>query len=342
MIGLSFVNNRQNIWLGAVRVRVLITGAGGFFGLALVRAFAHGGDSVVAVDRTPPDEIDLRPDTPRDNLQSLTCDVSRRDSVLSLDIGSVDAIVHAAALTPTSEQERTDPDSILDVNLGGTINVLSLARRLPECRRFVLISSSAVFSPQLPGVLHEADADGGVSMYGAAKLAAERVALRYGATAGFGVAAVRPTSLYGPGERPRPSRPHVTQIWQLVHAARRGTPVCITGETARNDWLYVDDAAEAVHSLVHTEDASGVFNLSSGESRRFGEVVEMLSSHLPILIDPASSDQVDGGIDRPGVVANDRIRDAIDWTPRRLSEGIAAFVRDEAESTSHVVTTGGR
>jgi hypothetical protein len=41
-------------------------------------------------------------------------------------------------------------------------------------------------------------------------------------------------------------------------------------------------------------------------------------------------------------VANDRIRDAIDWTPRRLSEGIAAFVRDEAESTSHVVTTGGR
>lgn len=308
-------------------MRVLITGASGFFGTALVRAFTLRGDSVLAVDSTPPGEIDLRSDTPRDRVRILTCDVSQRHQVLALDADSADAIVHAAALTPTVEAERADPDRILDVNLGGTINLLSLARRLPHCRRFLLISSSAVFNPELSGVLQEADADGGVSIYGAAKFAAERVALRYGEMAGFAVAAVRPTSLYGPGERPRPTRPNASQIWSLVSAAQANMSVRMRGEESHNDWLYVDDAAEAVHRLVHAEEAVGVFNLSSAEPVHFGKVVEEISAHLPLRVDPLAVDEVDGGADRPGLVSNDRIRETIDWTPRPLAQGIADFLQ---------------
>ena len=58
------------------------------------------------------------------------------------------------------------------------------------------------------------------------------------------VGAVRPTSMYGPAEELRETRPFVTAVKQLVDAALAGMPVRILNAGDRCDWIYVDDAAQ--------------------------------------------------------------------------------------------------
>ena len=65
-------------------MRVLITGAAGFFGLALTRAFAGAGHTVLATDAAPLADFLPRPDTPLERVHYLTVDVTDRDSFDSL------------------------------------------------------------------------------------------------------------------------------------------------------------------------------------------------------------------------------------------------------------------
>ncbi len=308
-------------------MRVVITGAAGFLGLALTRTFALAGHDVLAADLSLPAEFRPSPDTPLERIDYVTLDITDRASLPILLGSEVDAIVHAAALTSTALREREEPERIVDVNLGGTVNMLAFARATPRCRKFIYISSAAVFDQSNAAILREEDAAGGAGLYGAAKLAGEGLVRRYGRLFDLPVAVVRPTSLYGPGERPRPSRPTTTAIYQLVDAAQRGEPVHIKGHDARGDWLYVNDAADAICRLVTAERLDDqVFNLSSGKTRAFGEVVAAVAALFPLQIDDRAERVIDGGPDRPAVIANDRIRGALNWAPRDLSTGLRHYV----------------
>jgi UDP-glucose 4-epimerase len=308
-------------------MRVVITGAAGFLGLALTRAFARAGHAVLAADSTRPSEFHPRPDTPRDQIQYVAVDVTDRASLPDLLGGDVDLVVHAAALTPTALQERDDPERIIEVNLGGTVNMLAFARQTPCCRKFLYVSSSGVFDQGRAEILREEDATGGDSLYGAAKFACEGLARRYGRMFDLQVAVVRPTSLYGPGERPRPSRPNTTAVYQLVEAARQNEPVQITGHEARGDWLYVDDAADAICRLVGSDRMNGqVFNLSSGKTATFSEVIAAVADLLPLRIDDRAARVIAGGPNRPAVIANQRIRRVLDWEPCDLTTGLHRYI----------------
>jgi UDP-glucose 4-epimerase len=323
-------------------MRVLITGGAGFLGLSLVRTFARAGHSVVAADRALVGEFAPRIGTPLHQVTYLTCDVSKRDDVLALPVAGVEAVVHAAALTPTTEESWREPERLVDVNLGGTVNLLAWARRQSDCRRFLYLSSSAVYDGSRGGLLREADADGGSSLYGAAKLAGEYLVHRYGEMFGIETAAVRPASLYGPGERVRPSRRFVSQIHQLVHAACQGVRVRVEGREARNDWLYVDDAAEAIMRVVSAAQMPrGAFTLSSAQLIPFREVVDSVAAVLPLTADPDADTLVDGNPDRSAVMMNDRISAAIDWAPRSPADGIADYAQAlEAERVPGVASGG--
>jgi nucleoside-diphosphate-sugar epimerase len=308
-------------------MRVVITGAAGFLGLALTRAFARAGHAVLAADALPPTEFHPRVDTPLGHVQYVTADVTDRAALPDLLGSNIDAVVHAAALTPTALQERDDPERIVEVNLGGTVNMLAFARTTPACRKFLYVSSAGVFDQGKAAILGEEDATGGNSLYGAAKFACEGLVLQYGRLFGLDVAVVRPTSLYGPGEQPRPSRPNTTALYQLIEAAQRNEPVQVTGCEARGDWLYVDDAADAICRLVASDHLDGqVFNLSSGKPCTFGEVIAAVTALLPLRIDDHATPVIDGGSDRPAIIANQRIRQVLGWEPGDLAMGLRHYI----------------
>jgi nucleoside-diphosphate-sugar epimerase len=201
--------------------------------------------------------------------------------------------------------------------------------------RVLIVSSAGVYDQQVERTLTEEDADGGTSLYGAAKLAGELVARRYAQVVGLDFAAVRPSSLFGAGEVERPSRPRVTAFAQLVDAARRGEAVRIEHGESRADGLCVDDAADAVASLWSADRLGGrVFTLSSGRTRRLQEVADEVAAATGLRLDPGADTVVDGGADRGAVLENRRIREALGWRPRRTIAHEARTLLEDRESST--------
>ncbi len=304
-------------------MKVLVTGAAGFFGRSLVREFALQGHDVVAADILKPDQFVPRPDTP-DSITYVELDVSQKSAWENAESADVEAVVHAAALTPTVEESQHDPTKLIDVNLVGTLNALEFARK-KEIGKFLFISSGGVYDQFEEVELVEEDGDGGFSLYGSAKLAAEIIAFRYAKMFGFDAGAVRPTSMYGPAEEFRDTRPFVTEVKLLADAANDGTAVRVERPDSRCDWVYVDDVAQAAHKFFSAGMAGRVFNLSSGNPRPFREVIEAAQSAFGLQVSDDAGTTVDGGPDRPTVISSKSAQTALEWTPIPLEEGLRIY-----------------
>lgn len=125
----------------------LITGGNGWVPSHIVRRLARRGETVISYDVMKPDHL-LAEFLGTDSQQVVFVegDVTDIDHFrrTSQHYG-VTRIIHAAAITPRIDQEKREPDVIVEVNLGGTINVLDVARELPGFERLVYISSCAVW-----------------------------------------------------------------------------------------------------------------------------------------------------------------------------------------------------
>jgi len=305
-------------------MRVLITGAGGFFGRALVRQFALAGEEVVAADIMDPNDFAPRSDTPADAVSYIQLDVAD-ESQWALDrTGPIQGIVQAAALTPTLDEMKEEPRKLVNVNLNGTLHALNFAQE-QGIEKFLFISSGGVYDQFTPTTLHEADADGGFSLYGSAKLAAEIMTWRYAEMFGFDAGAVRPTSMYGPAEEFRGTRPFVTEIKTLVDAAMSGTAVRIEGQDAHCDWIFVDDVAKAAYDFFAAGMDSRAFNLSSGNPRPFSEVVAAVQSVFGLKVDASSDTVIDGNPNRPTVISPDAYKKEFGWQPPPLEDGLRRY-----------------
>ncbi len=265
---------------------VLVTGAAGFVGLNIVRRLAERGAQVVALARRPPDADTLRFLEPvRSQVRFAEGDVRDRERLLGLMRASnVRRIVHGAAIT-SAEMERADPASFVDVNLGGTLNVLEAAR-LTNAERVVLISSSAVYgAPRDPArSIREDDPLQISGIYTICKQAGEALCRRYGELYGLSAVAGRLGTAYGPMERPTGSRSAMSQVYSLVHAAREGRHLRIFGADRLRDVCYIDDVAEAFSGLTLAETLQHtLYNVSAGTAYTLREIAAAINTMLPEL-----------------------------------------------------------
>ncbi len=313
--------------------RVVVTGAAGFFGLAMVRALTRDGVRVLATDRVDESGFKLRPGTVGELVSYLRRDLERE----SLDdlVDGAAGLVHAAALTPADETAGDTAERLLSMNLQAFLSLLGAVRRSPTCRRVLFVSSAGAYDQSTAATLREEDADGGTSLYGAAKLAAEVVGRRHAALFGREFAALRPTSLIGPGEVERPSRPRVTQFAQLMVAALERRSVRLERPQARSDWLAVDDAAEAVALLWRAPSLGGrAFNVSSGHPRPLTELADAVVRVAGLRVVEDGEVVVAGGPDRAATISNERLVE-LGWRPRRsLEDVVRAVLAEQAPATA--------
>ena len=244
--------------------RVLVTGATGFLGGAVVRRL---GNAAIAQGRDPAQLASLQRgefETFRWNLP----DPPTADQRAALR--GVDAVVHCAGLSspfgPRAAFQRA--------NVAGTRAVIDLARTL-GVRRFVLISSPSVYfalTDQL-NVPEDAPLPRPFTHYAESKIQAE-VLVR--AAPDLSPVILRPRGLYGPGD--------TALLPRLLRAAKSRALPRFRGGVARIDLTFVDDCVDAIMAALDAPDAVGAtLNISGGEVLKVADIVEQTCARAGLI-----------------------------------------------------------
>jgi nucleoside-diphosphate-sugar epimerase len=264
----------------------LITGGSGFIGLNLAERLLGVGEDVILFGQTAPPQAALTEF--RGLPGQLAVGVGDVRSAADLDrafgLAPVGCVVHAAAVTASVERERTDPRTIMDVNLQGAINVIEAMLRY-EVSRILLASSIAVYgfpAAGPDGTLTEQECiPSPTTLYGISKLAAEQTAARLAQLHDLTLTIARIGPTFGPWEHHSGVRDVLSPQWQSADLARAGMDIQLS-RSAMGDWLYSRDAAEGLALLLKAPDlAHQIYNVGSGETWALEDWVAGLVDRLP-------------------------------------------------------------
>ncbi|KVE27453.1 NAD-dependent dehydratase [Burkholderia vietnamiensis] len=248
---------------------VLVTGANGFVGQAVVRALqAQRRISVLGAVRgthtLPPGVRTL----------ALQADDFT-------DLGSrwpagvrCDAVVHLAARVHVMQDRSGDPlAAYRATNVEGTLRVAKAARAA-GARRFVYVSSIKALAEASTGQpLDERYVPAPSDPYGISKLEAERALRDYAAGAGLEIAIVRSPLVYGPGVR--------ANFEQFIRAVAAGIPLPLGAVDARRSMVFVENLADAlVRCAIDPRAANETFHVTDGHDLCIAELVRALARHL--------------------------------------------------------------
>ncbi len=251
--------------------RVLVTGAAGFVGRYLVAHLAESGRDVVGTIYG--DELggDM-------NCKLLSCDVADASQVGSLfERVRPDEVYHLAAITFVPEAAQ-NPQKLLAINLGGTLNVLEAALNLGGACKVLAVCSGeeyGVVDPALRSIDEQTPLEPG-NLYAVSKLAADLMARQYHEHKGAHVVRVRPFNHTGPGQDPRfVCSDFARQIAQMETGERE--PVLHVGNVeAERDFCDVRDVVRAYRLLVENGASGDVYNVCSGVGHRISDIIEIL------------------------------------------------------------------
>lgn len=236
---------------------ILVTGATGFLGGHLVPALESRGYAVRAHSSRDGDIV-----------------------ACALPIEGVEHVFHLAGKSFVPDS-WTNPQAFYQVNLMGTLNVLE------HCRRYgtplTLISSYVYGHPQRQPIAEDHPREA-FNPYAQSKIFAEDLARFYEMHFGLRVVIVRPFNLYGPGQKAPFLIPVI--VGQALDPAT--SVIRLKDSRPRRDYLYITDAIEFLLA-TKSKEATGIYNLGSGESVSVGEVAELISeaagTNKPIVSD---------------------------------------------------------
>jgi nucleoside-diphosphate-sugar epimerase len=296
--------------------RLLVTGAAGFVGAALVKAAIAAGHEVVAVVRNGRSRLRYLGD--KTSLHQL--DLTDGSAVAEL-LGSVqpDIVVHSA-WEGVGGALRSGDIQLENIR---TAVALADAAIAAGTRKFVGIGSQAEYGRYDRKVL-ETDLPQPTMLYGAAKLAANYLVAQRCREARTAFAWLRLFSVYGPTDNPNWLIPSIA-----ASLVRGKAPQCTAG-TQKWDYLHIDDAAQGVLAAATTDEANGVFNLSSGQPVAVRTIVETLRDIAAPGLD-LTFGEIPFGPDQIMHLEGDssRLRAATGWTARTpLREGLKQVVDD--------------
>jgi nucleoside-diphosphate-sugar epimerase len=250
----------------------LVTGAGGFLGRTLVEHLLERGQEVLAVDRQIPAQAPARADWRQG-------DISRPDFAASLLAGErIRWVAHLAYVLPPDSENA--PDRAVATNCAGSAVVFEAARKA-AVERVVWTSSMAVYGPasRYSGRLVDESAEvHPATLYGATKVLVERLADSYRAL-GLSVVGLRFNLVFGPG-RVRGLGPFVAWGRDMIESSALDRLFRVPYADHEADWIYVKDAARAIHLALEAQAPAGIYNVL-GERATARRVAEILTRLVP-------------------------------------------------------------
>lgn len=254
--------------------RVVILGGTGFVGRAVADALRSRGAEVVATGAA-----------------SLNLTAADAPARLRAAVDEETVLVAAA---------RARPADALDNFAGDVSMAMTLARCLATCmvRRCVYFSTTSVYNDHVTDLaISEQTPIAPTSLYGVAKYAGERLVQEAASEGGVPVVILRPCKVYGPGDVATTYGP-----MQWIHTILREGRVEIYGDgTELRDLIYIGDVADLAARFA-LGDYHGVYNLVTGHSRAFVEVLEILRQvtdrPFTVMSMARTKPKIDQGFDR--------------------------------------------
>lgn len=309
--------------MGVHGKKVLVTGADGFIGSHLVEALINKKYDVRAFvyynSFNSWGWLDTLPAPMLQDLDVFAGDIRDPNGVAEA-MRDCDIVFHLAALIAIPFSYHS-PDSYIDTNIKGTLNILQAARRY-NTERVLITSTSEVYGTAQYTPIDENHPFQGQSPYSATKIGADRLAESFYRSFATPVVIVRPFNTYGPRQSARAVIPTViTQLLSGHEKIRLGTL------SPTRDFNYVKDVAAGFIALAESEGAIGQeVNIATGVEHTIGDVANSLIS----ILNPAASIITDEKRLRPDASEvfrlmgdNTKIKSLTSWQPQfNLNAGL--------------------
>ncbi|MDH6525567.1 NAD-dependent 4,6-dehydratase LegB [Polynucleobacter sphagniphilus] len=267
--------------------KVLVTGADGFIGSHLVEALIRQGVSVRAF-------VLYNSFNSWGWLDKCAKDVKGSFEVFSGDIRDphgvkeamkgCDAVLHLAALIAIPYSYHS-PDTYVDTNIKGTLNVLQAARDL-GVKRVIHTSTSEVYGTAQFVPISELHPLQGQSPYSATKIAADQMAYSFFASFNLPVTIIRPFNTYGPRQSARAVIP--TIITQIANGQRQ---IKLGATSPTRDFNYVKDTVDGFIAALNSSEGLGeVVNIGSNFEISIGDTVQLIAEVMNVDIELISDE----------------------------------------------------
>lgn len=308
-------------------MKVLVTGADGFIGSHLTEELVKKGYDVRAFAYYNSFNtwgwLDTLPKDIMDHIEVFTGDIRDPNGVRTAMQGT-EEVFHLAALIAIPFSYHS-PDSYVDTNIKGTLNVLQAARDL-DVRKIMVTSTSEVYGTAQYVPIDEKHPYQGQSPYSATKIGADRLAESFYRSFELPVAIVRPFNTYGPRQSARAVIP--TIITQLLAGK---TEIKLGSLTPTRDFNYVKDTAAGFIAIAESDKTVGEeINIATGQEISIGDLAKEIISQ----INPSAKIVCDEDRLRPDksevnrlLGDNTKIKALTDWKQKyTFSEGIAETI----------------
>ena len=294
---------------------ILVTGADGFIGSHLVEALVRQGHKVRAF-------VLYNSLNSWGWLDSCKSDVKGQFEIFSGDIRDphgvkiamkgCDAVIHLAALIAIPYSYHS-PDTYVDTNIKGTLNILQAARDL-DVKRIIHTSTSEVYGTAKFVPITEEHPLQAQSPYSATKIAADQLAYSFYTSFQLPVVIIRPFNTYGPRQSSRAVIPTI-----ITQIAKGQKEIKLGALSPTRDFNYVQDTVSGFIAALNSEQGLGeVVNLGSNFEISISDTAyligEIMSTEIKIITDEARKRPENSEVERLWA-DNSKAKKLFDWKP---------------------------